>query len=817
MIYVLAAASIHFASEAENVVSRIRSEGFGAVALAARLQVLLEQHRRMVATAPFASPATNAQDELVYRELSMTIAGLIDRIAPERNEKLSQRFALLTSQGGSVFELSRHQQGEQAVAASMRYASAADGLTLEVLSEEKARTTIAADSLAGLARQARALTSWMGAASAVTGLLIAPLCLLLLRRMLARMRDIGSALTRLARNDTSVEVPGISDQDEFGELARSVTVFKAKSVELLNKKADFERLNLQLDAAINNMPLGLTMFDAQERLLMCNRQFAEMYDVPAELTRPGTARCTFWEHRARKGARHSETAEQSVNSTHLSPSLTIEFGSGRIIEVSRQPLRGGGWVSLHEDVTERRHQEERITHLARHDALTGLANRMLFREHLEQSLQRLGRGRGFAVLCLDLDHFKAVNDTLGHPVGDILLKHVSKRLLSCVRQGDIVARLGGDEFAIVQSGVRDPYQTEALATRIVAAVSAPYEIDGNRIDIGASIGMTLAPRDGTDADKLMKNADLALYRTKGTGRRGFSFFEPQMQVQVQARRGLEVDLRKALKEEALELLYQPIVCLTSEQTTGFEALLRWHHPERGLIPPGELFAIAEDMGLMAEVGCWALRQGCAQAAHWPTPINVAINVSSVQFLKRNLTESVLQALVQSGLSPHRLELEITESLLQEGPNTLAILHQLRQLGVGIAMDDFGTGRCSLSGLRVFPFDKIKINETLVADIERSLEARAIVEAMVALGASLRMTTVAEGVQDFDQLDRLRSWGCRNGQGSLLGPPMSAGKVEAFLMARAASTPASTRLLEAQGPLNPGSGENAEPPASSQAA
>jgi len=816
MVYALAAAAIQFAGETESAVSSFQRESFGNVALTARLQVLLEQHRRMVATAPFASPATGPQDENSYRDLNVAIASLIDHVAPERTEKLSQRFAVLAAQGGSVFELARRQLRDQAIGAGARYASAADGLTLEVHTAGKQHIANAEDRLEGLAVQARSLTTWVGVATAATGFLIGPLCLLLLRRMLARMRGIGSALIRLARNDTSVEILGVGDQDEFGELARSVTVFKAKSIELLNKKADFERLNLQLDAAINNMPLGLSMFDAQERLLMCNRQFTDMYDVPAELARPGTALCALREYRTKRGARHSEVGELPVDGTNLLPSMLVEFGSGRIIEVSRQPLKGGGWVSVHEDITERRKQEERIAHLARHDPLTGLANRMLFRERLEQSLLHLVRGQGFAVLCLDLDHFKAVNDTLGHPVGDLLLKQVGKRLLSCVRHGDIVARLGGDEFAIVQTRVRDPNQTESLAARIVETVSAPYEIDGNRIDIGTSIGVTLAPRDGTDADKLLKNADLALYRTKDAGRRGFSFFKPEMQEEIEARRNLEVDLRRALSEEALELSYQPIVCLKSQQTKGFEAHLRWHHPERGPIPPDEFFAIAEDSGLMAEIGFWTLQQACAQAARWPAPINVAINVMSLQFLHRNLTESVLQALAQSGLSPHRLELEIAESLLQDNPNTLAILHQLRQLGVRIAMDGFGAGHCSLSGLRAFPFDKIKIDKAFIADVERSEESRAIAQAVIALGTNLGMTTVAEGIEEFDQLNRVRSWGCKYGQGFLLGPPMTADKIEDFIGARAPAAQA-PRVPTTPASVNPECGETGEPPASSQAA
>ena len=400
-----------------------------------------------------------------------------------------------------------------------------------------------------------------------------------------------------------------------------------------------------------------------------------------------------------------------------SPGLQIEFGNGRIISESRQPLKGGGWVSLHEDVTERRRQEERITHLARHDPLTGLANRVLFLEQLEQCLQRSLRGQGFAVLCLDLDHFKAVNDTFGHPIGDALLKQVGQRLIACVRHGDLVARLGGDEFAVIQTDVRDASQPESLAARIVEAIGAPFEIEGNPLSIGTSIGITLAPRDGAEADKLLKNADLALYRSKSAGRRGYAFFKTEMDEQRQSRRSLEVDLRRALTEEALELVYQPVVCLKSQQVVGFEALPSWDHPERGAIPAEQCIGIAEEMGLSAEVGEWTLLHACAQAVHWPEPCSIAVNVSAAQFLKRNLIECVLQALAQSGLPPRRLELEITETvLLYESQNVLAMLHQLRQLGVRIVLAGFGAGYCSLAHLRAFPFDTIKLDKVLIGEV-----------------------------------------------------------------------------------------------------
>jgi diguanylate cyclase (GGDEF)-like protein len=460
--------------------------------------------------------------------------------------------------------------------------------------------------------------------------------------------------------------------------------------------------------------------------------------------------------------------------------MTIEFGSEKTYSVARQPLKGGGWVALHEDITLRRRQEQEITHLARHDPLTNLANRSLFREQLQQALLRLGRGQGFAVLCLDLDRFKPVNDTLGHPVGDALLRQVSERLLSCVRQGDLVARLGGDEFAIIQANVRDSDSSEKLAARVVETVGKPYVINGHHIEISTSMGIVLAPRDGSDADLLMNNADLALYRTKADGRNGYSFFKSEMNEHVLVRRSLEADLRRALEEDGLSLWYQPAVCLKRGAVTGLEALLRWTHPERGTIAPAEFIALAEESGLMGEVGDWALRRACMQAARWSSPARVAINLSPLQ-IKRNLTEVVLQALADSGLAPSRLELEITEAvLMQDSHNTLAMLHQLRQLGVRIVMDNFGRGYCSVSYLRSFPFDKVKVDRALIAGMDRSAPTRAVIAGIVGMGNGLRMSTVAEGIENFAQLQAVRGFGCSEAQGYFFSPAVAGSEVERLL-------------------------------------
>ena len=419
--------------------------------------------------------------------------------------------------------------------------------------------------------------------------------------------------------------------------------------------------------------------------------------------------------------------------------------------------------------------------MARHDTLTNLPNRVLFRHESREVLKRAERGESVAILCLDLDYFKQVNDTLGHPVGDLLLCAVADRLRSTLRETDTVARLGGDEFAIIQCGVEQPTSATALAQRVIDALSAPYEIEGHQIVIGASVGISISPADGSDPDQVLKNADMALYRAKGDGRGRYRFFEPDMDAKMQGRRALEIDLRRALITEEFELYFQPLVNLDIEEITGFEALIRWHHPTRGILSPGEFIPLAEEIGLIVPLGDWVLRKACLAAASWPPPTHVAVNLSPVQFKKLELVQSVFSALAKSGLSPERLELEITETvLLQDSEATLATLHQLRDMGVRISMDDFGTGYSSLSYLRSFPFDKIKIDQSFVRDLATRNDSAVIVRAVTTIGNSLGIATTAEGVEDAAQLQRLREEGCTEVQGYFLGRPVPIAETNALL-------------------------------------
>jgi diguanylate cyclase (GGDEF)-like protein len=775
----LAGVSIKFAGETIAAAQRLQGRGLEPIVLFARAEVLLEENRRLVDAARL-GPAAAAQIQ-TYQANSAELAQLLHRLGYAPSDPLARRFEVAAAQGGAAFGLVGAGNGEGAIAA-WRYATSAQDLRRRVGIERQQRIDAAEAGLYRLGAKARVQIVWILAGAGIAGVLIGPLGLFLLRRVLKRIGAVGGALARLARNDTSVEIPDLARRDEIGEFARSVAVFKAKSIELLHKKAELERLNLQLDVAINNMPVGLSMFDAQDRLLVCNTRYAEMYRLPGELTVPGTVNCTHREHWSKHGARSqaSDGPAAGAGEAPVAPPMMIELADARVIAVSRQPLKGGGWVALHEDVTERHRQEQEIFHLARHDPLTNLANRALFKEQLQQALQRMARGQGFAVLCLDLDRFKAVNDNLGHPIGDALLKQVSERLLSCVRQGDLVARLGGDEFAIIVASARDPNQTESLARRIVETVSNPYSIEGHRIEISTSIGITLAPRDGAQADLIMKNADLALYRSKANGRDGFAFYQPEMKDALEGRRNLEGDLRRALDNDQLELGYQPIVALESGRIAGFEALAQWTHPSRGTLSGEEFMLLAEELGLAVEVAEWSLRRALTQAAQWSLPVRLAVNIVSLQ-LRRNLLDLVLQALAASRLPSQRLELEIAESvLMQDNQNTLALLHQLRQLGVRIVLDDFGTGYGSLSYLRSFPFDKVKLDRGLIADAVRAPDAAALMEAIIGLAGKLGMSTLAEGVESTQQLDWMRAHGCTEAQGYFFGPAIPAADIEPML-------------------------------------
>jgi diguanylate cyclase (GGDEF)-like protein len=456
--------------------------------------------------------------------------------------------------------------------------------------------------------------------------------------------------------------------------------------------------------------------------------------------------------------------------------------------MQHHPMKDGGWVSTHEDITDQKQQENRIQFLARHDGLTELANRTRFIEELAAAEAAIGRGDQVGVLYIDLDHFKGVNDTYGHATGDRVLKQASARLWGTLRETDLLARLGADEFALLLRPIERPADAAAIGERVIRSMSSPFNVDGLQIQIGASVGIAIAPQDGDSADALMKNADAALYRAKNEGRSTFHFFERGMDASIRRRRELEQGLRQATARGELRLEFQPLVDLKDNRITCLEALLRWDHSEEGPIPPAEFIPVAEETGLIVQIGEWVLREACRAAMRWPTAPRVAVNLSPVQFRKGRVYEAVAAGLSESGLPADRLELEITESLLlAENEPTLETLHRLRALGVRICMDDFGTGYSSLSYLRSFPFDKIKIDRSFMRGLGRAPDSIAIVRAVIGLGHSLGMSVTAEGVETEEQLGAVREQGCDEVQGFFFSRPLKPEAVNSLLAAEIRSS------------------------------
>jgi diguanylate cyclase (GGDEF)-like protein len=612
-----------------------------------------------------------------------------------------------------------------------------------------------------------------------------------------RITDIQKRLEWLHERSSDVGLQARDDIEAFSYkadlllLASILTSIMLAGLVLFMIHRMIKSLNARssdrLYAALEGMPQGLSMFDDKQRLIVSNAKYAAMYGLPEQLTEPGTPVRAILEHRLKNGSATINTenfVEQGIVFASRTAVINFEhqLQDGRIIALSRAPLSTGGAVTIHVDVTEKRASEKQIAFLAHHDALTGLANRVQLRQHIERTLEHVKRGGNASVLCLDLDNFKTINDTLGHSVGDALLRAVSERLRDLVGDRDLISRTGGDEFSIVQSGTEEPMAAAAtLASRIVEALGVPFELDHHHVVIGASVGVAIAPDDGDNADQLLKNADMALYRAKEDGRARFHFFESEMDVKAQARRALELDLRNAVAVGEFEIFYQPIVDLAENRINGFEALLRWNHPTRGRVSPAEFIPLAEETGLITVIGEWVIRQACAEARTWPTGLRVAVNVSPVQFRNKSLLSTVVSALATSGLHADLLELEITESVLMTNNDaTLAALHDLRSLGVRISMDDFGTGYSSLSYLRSFPFDKIKIDQSFVRDLTDRPDSIAIIRAVAGLGQSFGMTTTAEGVETQEQLDKMRAEGCNEVQGYFYSKPVPASEIAHLL-------------------------------------
>jgi diguanylate cyclase (GGDEF)-like protein/PAS domain S-box-containing protein len=551
----------------------------------------------------------------------------------------------------------------------------------------------------------------------------------------------------------------------------------------------------RLDTAINNMAQGLVMYDRDGRIVLRNQRYLDMFNLSPEIVRPGMHFRDLMAYRKSIGSFKGDVdafcynVMRHVDLNQVSHNV-LESDDGSAVEIMIQPLNNGGWVATHEDVTERRSAERKIARLAHYDALTDLPNRVLFRERLERELELTKRGEQLAMLYIDIDEFKAVNDSLGHHVGDELLKAVASRLRRCVSETDFVARLGGDEFAIVQTGIGQPSDVMELVKRIYDVIREPYQCLGHHVATDASIGIALAPHDGTDIDQLLKSADLAMYGAKADGRRTYRFFEAEMDARVKARRTLELDMRQAIIDGTFEVHYQPVVNLRCNEIVGCEALLRWRHPVRGMISPAEFIPVAEETGMICEIGDWVLATACAEAMNWPADIRLAVNVSPVQFRSHAFSLKVANTLATTGLAARRLELEITEAvLIRDDDAALTLLQHLRNIGVRIALDDFGTGYSSLSYLRRFPFDKIKIDRCFVDGIENADGSSAIVQAVINIANSQNMTTTAEGIETDPQREVLRDLGCTEMQGFLFSRPLPVEQIRTLLSEQIAKTAA----------------------------
>jgi diguanylate cyclase (GGDEF)-like protein len=561
----------------------------------------------------------------------------------------------------------------------------------------------------------------------------------------------------------------VATHEDITEQTRAEQLLAEKAVEL-------EAMNIRFDAALNNMSQGLCMFDAEQKVVVSNARYAELYNLGSDQIKPGTSLAQILEFRREKGTNFARVAPEAYLEQNVKETSEIqELADGRVVAIARHAMPNGGWLTTHEDITDRALNERRIAFLAQHDLLTGLANRTLFSEKLDDAAKRLARhGTTFTVLALDLDTFKHVNDTLGHPAGDQLLIEVARRLNSSHRDTDVLARFGGDEFAIIQENEKDQREGAIkLALRIIGLIQQPFDLNGHRVSIGTSIGIAFAPEHGADAETLLKKVDLALYAAKSGGRNDFRIFQPELTEAADIQKSMEGELREAISQSELELHYQPVIDARSRAVCGVEAFVRWHHPSRGLLAADQFLPLAEQTGLMLPFGEWILQQACADAAAWPPHIKVAINISAAQFNKGNLFDVVLCALVESGLAPERLELEIAEASLLDKNHAahLQTIRQLKSLGVSMVLDNCGTGYSSASYLTGFPFDKIKIDRQVAQGFASRRDCAAVVASVLALAHGLDIATAAKGVESREQFEALQAAGVDFAQGYLFGHPV----------------------------------------------
>jgi diguanylate cyclase (GGDEF)-like protein/PAS domain S-box-containing protein len=620
----------------------------------------------------------------------------------------------------------------------------------------------------------------LSAVATVLGIILA---FLVARSIVRPINGMTAAMTRLAAGDTrSEEVPGRHDTNEIGEMARALEVFRDNAIRIMVSEAN-------MSAIIENMVEGIVMFSPDCRVVLLNQKFADATGMSRsggnDLSVSDVMRSLIRSHGwPAKILREVQERLEAVREENGQQTFDIILPDGRSFTLMAAILPNHNLLLSAQDVTERRASAARIYHLAHHDVLTDLPNRALFQERLAAAVDNaiIEDGLGVSLLLCDLDRFKAVNDTYGHPVGDELLRQVAQRIRGNMRKTDILARLGGDEFAIICLSYTEQQEVNALAERIVEALREPFDINGDMVRVGVSIGLANAPADATCSAELMTRADLALYAAKYGGRNMFTVYDASMAEKLEERRALEVEIRRALDAGGFTVHYQPQVDLRTRRIIGFEALARWNHPERGFIAPNAFIPVAEETGLILELGEWVLRKACADAATWGGDTTVAVNVAAQQFNEANFVAIVRRALHDSGLAPERLELEVTETaMLNDSEKMLAVLHGLRSIGIRLSMDDFGTGYSALNYLQKFPFDKLKIDRSFVRELGGKGESEAIVRAVVGLGANLGITIIAEGIETEAQAKILLGTACDEAQGYLFSHAIAVDDVRELLL------------------------------------
>ncbi len=616
--------------------------------------------------------------------------------------------------------------------------------------------------------------------------------------LIANKRSIKEPLNRLLHSIRMTKHGRLrrpvewNSSDELGLLIREYNEMVALQGQA---QEEAQRKQALLEATLHNIGQGICLFDQDLNLMVWNERYIELLNLPRDLVKEGTPLSDILRYNGERGE-YGDVSIQALISDRVAIARRREpyrmertRPNGRVIQVDHNPMPGGGYVATYTDITERKQTEARMRHLAVHDVLTSLPNRTLFLDRLRQALLSARRfQRGVTVLFVDLDRFKDINDHFGHDVGDLMIQEMGQRLSRIIRDSDTAARLGGDEFAIIQTDVQNIEDTIALAQRIIDELCQPFDCRGIRLHSTASVGITLFPEDGENPEQLVKNADMAMYAAKAEGRNNYRFFLPSMHERVKERKTIEEDLRNALEHDQLELYYQPKIDCRTERVVGAEALVRWHHPERGLILPGEFISVAEECGLINRLGAWVLEKACRQTRIWRdsslSDLRIAVNLSPAQFQDAELVDSVTKIVKETALPHGTLELEITESILMNNPEkAVSTLKELKELGVLIAIDDFGTGYSSLNYLKRFPVTSIKIDRSFVNDIHVDMDDKAIVDAVIGLGHSLNLEVVAEGVEEVEQLVYLQEKGCDFIQGFLFSKPLPASTFESWVNER----------------------------------